>query len=334
MIFALDLLSFKEDRFYPSTIFSFGGAQRTGQSAVTQQLNWVNENTLTFMPKLGEKHNLTALAGLSQQKNTTEIIGGSGSQYSTDLIPTLNAAAQRDALYTYETAYGILSYFARVNYTFDGKYMIGATTRYDGSSRFGANNRFGFFPSASIGWRVKEENFLKDVRFIDDLKIRGSIGKTGNQQIGNFVSRGSLALGGNYNGSGGIVPSASGLPNPDLSWESTTQLDIGFDISVFNNRITIAGDYYQKQTVDLLFNRVIPAQSGYNTIGVNLGSIENTGSEFELSTQNLIGVFKWSTSFNIGFNKNKVLSLPNNADIVNGRSILRVGEPVRGILRI
>ncbi|NJO68579.1 MAG: TonB-dependent receptor [Bacteroidetes bacterium] len=180
--FALDLLSFKEDRFYPSTIFSFGGAQRTGQSAVTQQLNWVNENTLTFMPKLGEKHNLTALAGLSQQKNTTEIIGGSGSQYSTDLIPTLNAAAQRDALYTYETAYGILSYFARVNYTFDGKYMIGATTRYDGSSRFGANNRFGFFPSASIGWRVKEENFLKDVRFIDDLKIRGSIGKTGNQQ--------------------------------------------------------------------------------------------------------------------------------------------------------
>ncbi|NJO68580.1 MAG: TonB-dependent receptor, partial [Bacteroidetes bacterium] len=147
-------------------------------------------------------------------------------------------------------------------------------------------------------------------------------------KIGNFVSRGSLALGGNYNGSGGIVPSASGLPNPDLSWESTTQLDIGFDISVFNNRITIAGDYYQKQTVDLLFNRVIPAQSGYNTIGVNLGSIENTGSEFELSTQNLIGVFKWSTSFNIGFNKNKVLSLPNNADIVNGRSILRVGEPV------
>jgi TonB-dependent starch-binding outer membrane protein SusC len=325
---ALDYLSFKEDRFFPSTIFSFGGAQRTGASQLTQQLNWINENTLTYNYGFAERHNLTALLGFSQQKNNMESIGGRGSRYSTDLIPTLNAASQRDALFTNQTAYGIVSYFARVNYDFAGKYLFGVTTRYDGSSRFGANNRFGFFPSASLGWLLSEESFMKSLAFLNTLKLRASIGKTGNQQIGDFVSRGLLTIGADYNGAGGVVPAGNGLPNPDLSWESTTQWDIGMDISVFNNRLTLAADYYHKRTDDLLFNRPVPIQTGYSSIAVNLGSIENKGFEFELSTRNLTGAFGWNTSFNMGFNRNKVLSLPNNADIIVGRSILRVGEPI------
>lgn len=325
---ALDYLAFKEDRFYPQIIFSFGSAKRTGAAQLTQQFNWINENTLTYTRQFAQKHNVTGLLGYSQQQNNTETIGGEGSLYSTDLIPTLNAAPQRESLYTTKTVYGIESYFARVNYDYEGRYLLSATARYDGSSRFGANNRFGFFPSASVGWRISEENFLKGNRTINDLKLRGSLGKTGNQQIGNFAARGSLAIGANYNGQGGVVPASNGLPNPNLSWESTTQWDIGLDLSLLNNRLTFTTDYYHKRTDDLLFNQVIPTQTGYNTIAVNLGAIENKGFEFDLSTRNLTGAFKWSTAFNMGFNRNKVLSLPNDADIVTGRAVLRVGQPL------
>ncbi|WP_373513857.1 SusC/RagA family TonB-linked outer membrane protein [Persicitalea sp.] len=325
---ALDYLAFKEDRFYPSFIFSFGTAKRTGAAQLTQQLNWINENTLTYTRQFAQKHNVTGLLGYSQQQNNTETIGGEGSLYATDLIPTLNAAPQRDNLYTTKTVYGIASYFARVNYDYEGKYLFSATARYDGSSRFGANNRFGFFPSASVGWRISEESFLKGNQHINDLKLRASLGKTGNQQIGNFVSRGSLVIGANYNGQGGVVPASNGLPNPDLSWESTTQWDIGLDLSLFNSRVTFTTDYYHKRTDDLLFNQVIPTQTGYSSIAVNLGSIENKGFEFEFSTRNLTGAFKWTTALNMGFNRNKVLSLPNSADIIVGQSILRVGQPI------
>ena len=325
---ALDLLSLKEDQFFPSTIRSFGGAQRTAATRYLQDLGWINENWLTYNTSFNEQHNLNLLLGFSQQKNTRERIIGNTSLSPTDLVPTLNAGAQKDDVATFETSNGIESYFARVNYDFQGKYIVSATARYDGSSRFGQDNRFGFFPSASLGWRVSDEGFMQNVAIIDDLKLRASWGITGNQDLPNFVAQGLYLTGRDYLGQGGIAPASDGLPNSELSWESTTQIDLGLDITILRNRISLVADYYVKNTDNLLFPVALPASSGFNSALINLGEIQNEGFEFALNTNNLTGAFKWSTSFNIGFNRNKVVSLPDGNDIQTNLSILRVGEPI------
>lgn len=326
--FSIDYLALKEDRFFPSSIFSFGGAQRTGAVEFNQQLGWINENTLTYAKQFGE-HNITVLAGLSKQKNTNEGIYGRGSRYSTDLIPTLNAAAQRDDLGTFETAYGLASYYTRLNYDYKGKYIAGFTARYDGSSRFGKENRYGFFPSLSVGWLLSEENFLKEQTIISELKLRASIGRTGNQSISNFGARGLLITGTDYLGFGGVSPAGNGLPNPNLSWESTVQSNVGFDLSFLHNRFRLVIDYYTKKTHDLLFNQPISTITGYSSVLSNLGSIQNKGIEFEITSNNFnTGDFRWSTSANVAFNRNKVISLPGGKDIITARGILREGEPL------
>ncbi len=325
---ALDLLSLKEDQFFPSTIFSFGGAQRTAATRYLQDLGWINENWLTYNRSINERHNLNLLLGFSQQKNTREVIIGSTSLSPTDLVPTLNAGAQKDNVATFETSNGIQSYFARVNYDFLGKYIVSATARYDGSSRFGRDNSFGFFPSASVGWRVSDEGFMQNVEIIDDLKIRASLGVTGNQDIANFVAQGLYFTGSDYIGKGGIAPASNGLPNPELSWESTTQLDIGVDFTILKGRISMVADYYVKNTDNLLFGVNLPASSGYNSALVNLGEVQNKGVEFALNTNNTTGAFRWSTSFNIGFNRNKVVRLPEGEDILTGLAVLREGEAI------
>ena len=325
---ALDLLSLKEDQFFPSTIFSFGGAQRTAATRYLQDLGWINENWLTYNTSFNEQHNLNLLLGFSQQKNTQERISGSTSLSPTDLVPTLNAGAQKDDVSTSETSNGIQSYFVRANYDFQGKYIVSATARYDGSSRFGQDNRFGFFPSASLGWRISDEGFMQNVEVIDDLKLRASLGVTGNQDIANFVAQGLYFTGSDYIGKGGIAPASNGLPNRELSWESTTQFDIGLDVTVLRNRVSLVADYYVKNTDNLLFDVLLPASSGYNSALVNLGEVQNKGFEFALNTNNLTGAFGWSTSFNIGFNRNKVVALPEGEDILTGLAILREGEAI------
>jgi TonB-linked SusC/RagA family outer membrane protein len=195
----------------------------------------------------------------------------------------------------------------------------------DGSSRFGENSRYGFFPAVSAGWIMSEEDFLSNVEALSFLKLRGSFGLTGNSNVGNFPSRG-LYGGTGYAGSSGLVPSQT--PNPDLKWERTAQYNIGLDFALFNDRIGGEIDYYVKKTDDLLLNVNVPATTGYTSQLRNVGELENNGLEFVINTQNTVGVFRWSSSFNIAFNENKVTNL--GGQVIEGGFLNRAieGEPI------
>lgn len=326
---AVDLLSLKEDRFIPEALLTT--PLRQADSRYYRDRGWINENTMTYETNFSRDHNLTALVGFSQQASNTQTLSASGSGASSDKIPTLNASASIDEANSTETSWGILSIFGRLNYSFRDKYLLNATIRRDGSSRFGRENRFGTFPSVSAGWRISSEPFMESSRLMNELKLRASYGLTGNQSIGNFTSRGLFNVGENYLGQGGIGPAGNGIPNPDLSWESTKQFDVGLDVSVFDGRVYLIADYYHKRTDGLLFNVDLPGTSGYNSLTTNLGEIQNEGVELTISTKNITGPFEWSTDANISFNRNQVVALPNGEDqfatgLVTG--IIREGEPL------
>ncbi|TCS85890.1 TonB-linked SusC/RagA family outer membrane protein [Anseongella ginsenosidimutans] len=323
---AVDLLSLKEDRFTPASLLTT--PLRQANSNYYRDRGWVNENTLTYQTNFNSDHHVSALAGFSQQANNIQVLSAFGSGAASDKIPTINASASIDGASSNETSWGIFSLFGRVNYSFKDRYLLNATIRRDGSSRFGRENRFGTFPSFSAGWRIAEESFMQNSSLVQELKLRVSYGVTGNQSIGNFISQGLFNAGENYMGQGGIGPASNGIPNPDLSWESTNQFDIGLDLSVFDNRIYLIADYYHKRTHGLLFNVDLPGTSGYNSLTTNLGEIENKGYELTLHTKNLTGDFQWSTEANFSYNQNKVISLPNGEDQFAGLGIVREGEPL------
>ncbi|HZG23447.1 MAG TPA: SusC/RagA family TonB-linked outer membrane protein, partial [Chitinophagaceae bacterium] len=230
----------------------------------------------------------------------------------------------------------IMSFLARANYVYNGKYLLTATVRRDGSSRFGENKRWGNFPSAAIGWRVSDENFMNNVKLISDFKIRASYGVTGNNAIGNYRAL-SLLNTSNYVVGDALTPGTvpGSLANTNLGWESQSQFDLGIDLALFNNRISIVADYYDKRNKDMLFNIQTPSVTGFTTATVNLGEVQNKGYEFSLNTRNLVGAFRWNTNFNITFNKNKVLAMSTANDKVFGSTsdkgvtnVTQVGSPI------
>ncbi|HMP93582.1 MAG TPA: SusC/RagA family TonB-linked outer membrane protein, partial [Phnomibacter sp.] len=227
-----------------------------------------------------------------------------------------------------ETNFSFLSYFLRANYKFNDKYLATVSIRRDGSSRFGRNARYGYFPAFSLGWVLSQENFLANVKALSFLKLRASYGQVGNAEIGNFPQLGLFSGDAGYAGAAGQRPSQIG--NPDLKWETTTQTDVGLDFGLLNNRITGEIDYYYKKTTGLLLNVNIPATSGFNSQVKNVGSLENRGVEFVLNTQNLIGKFKWSTNLNIAYNRGRVLNI--QGQVIEGgiSSMNRVmeGQPI------
>ena len=326
---SLDLLSLKEDRFFPSTIYTYGAFRQTAASRYVQDLGIVAQNYLTYSRTFKGAHGLNALLGIDVQRSEYENLGGNTSQSPTDLIPTLNAGAVAEDVYSYNTAWALLSYYGRLNYDFKGKYLLGATVRVDGSSRFGEGNRYGVFPSASVAWRVSDEPFLADVRALDELKLRASAGLTGNQEIGNFAAQALYGSGRDYMGQGGV--SASNLANPNLSWESTAQFDAGLDVGLWS-RLSLVADVYYKETSDLLFFVNLPLETGFGGALTNLGRVRNRGFEIELTSQNLRGALTWTTAANVGVNRNRILELPEGEDIISGwygvGGILREGEPV------
>ena len=255
-----------------------------------------------------------------------------------DFIKTLNAGVDFDIVDSDRQAWSLASFFSRINLDIKDKYLFNLNARYDGSSRFGQNNKFGFFPSAAFGWRISGEDFLSGVTQIDDLKLRVSYGVTGNQAIGNYASIALLNLGGgtqlgnNYTNNTGAT--FQSLASDDLSWEETSQLDIGFDAALFNNKINLTVDYYIKTTDKLLFGIPLPRQTGFSSIIDNIGKMENSGWEFSLNSINVDkNDFYWSTNFNISTNKNKVLELLDDEDVIAGNSfrgfsIARVGEEI------
>jgi TonB-linked SusC/RagA family outer membrane protein len=249
-----------------------------------------------------------------------------GQQFPSSSYNKIAASALLTAGSSTETKYSFLSYFARANYKFNNRYLVSLSGRVDGSSRFGKDNRYGFFPAASVGWILTEESFLAENSVVEFLKLRASYGITGNAEIANFASRALYSGDAGYGSIGGQRPSQ--LPNPDLRWEQTAQLDIGIDFGFLNNRITGEVDYYIKKTSDLLLEVNLPGSSGYSTQTRNVGEMENKGFELVINSENLVGDLKWTTSFNIARNINKVTNI--QGQIIQGDFLNRAveGEPI------
>ncbi|WP_234567099.1 SusC/RagA family TonB-linked outer membrane protein [Rhodohalobacter sp. 614A] len=324
--FAIDNMQIRESIFFPSTVAPVGSERRSSAYS-GRDFGWINENTLTYKTTIAEGHNLTGLLGFSQQKNTSEFMVAEASQAASDKIPTVNAGSILENASSATTSWAMVSYFSRLLYDYDSRYHLTATFRRDGSSKFGSNNRFGNFPSVSVGWRISEEDFMENIQPVNNLMVRASYGLTGNQEgIENFVSQGVIVTGADYLGRGGIR--SVDMPNQELAWESTRQFDLGVDLSMLEDRLNFSVDYYNKNTKDLLFNKELPSSTGFSSVLVNLGEIENKGFEFDLTTRNLAGDLSWTTNFNISFNRNKILSLPNGEDVFFGNEVYREGESI------
>lgn len=305
-------------------------APATGTDFATSGYNWLTEYTLNYNKIFG-KHTIGALAGYTIQEDVLEQNRITSINYPNNLVPYLSAvsgiisdgSSSRDE-------WSLVSQLARVNYSYDGKYLLTASIRRDGSSRFGANNKYGVFPSAAVAWRISDENFMSDIGFIDEAKLRVSYGKTGNNNIGNYASVSTVDYIKYTTGGaavGGFTPSV--IPNPDLTWETQQQINLGVDINLFESRVNLSADRFISRNTDLLLSVNIPTATGFSTSLQNLGEVKNDGWEFLLSTRNLVGAFKWSTDFNISAYKNKVVSLgPSGDDIIVNNNLTRIGLPI------
>lgn len=327
----LDYISMKEDEFMPS-ILDYREGYNSGAVRSSGNLTWGNESYFTYTKNVADKHHIGAVLGMSFQKWRYDRTGLNGEYFPSDDIRTLNGASViSNQGVNVASEHAMLSYFGRVTYDYEGKYLLEFNLRTDGSSRFGRERRFGFFPSASAGWRFVEEESIKNLGWLSDGKLRFSLGSTGNEAIGDYTSRGEFTLGTNYLDFSGAAPTV--MPNPRLTWETTHQYNLGLELGFFNNRILFSTDAYLKKTKDLLYNVPTPGTSGFEYITQNIGSIENRGLEFSLQTRNLEGAFRWNTNVNISLNRNKVTSLPKNlltnGHIQNGNfHILKEGLPI------
>lgn len=340
--------------FRPSTLAGiFGQAPpqpAQGNYIERNSLNWLAEQTATYDRTFG-RHHTNLLGGLSVQANRD--LGGSfrGDQYPNDDIPTINAANLITQQGITSARWGLVSYLARLNYDFaGGKYLASAAIRRDGSSRFAEANRWGVFPSVSAGWRVSDEPFFKGVSWLSDLKLRAAYGQTGNNDIGNYdyIGRINGGSGSDYVLNNAIATgrTLSTLQNVNLGWEKTSEVDVGLDLALFNNRVSLTADAYNGTTKDLLLDVEIPRSAGFNappagttanTVKRNVGQVRNRGIELALHTINMQrGSFQWTSDINVAMNRNKVLALgANGAPIRSGTSaegsnthITMVGQPV------
>lgn len=294
-------------------------------------LNWLNENTVNYTTNFGEDHKIDAVVGFTAQKESLNMLQAGAMDFPTDLIPYL-AGGNVNAGTNYITEWAMLSWLARVNYSFMGKWLLTGTVRRDGSSRFGINNRWGTFPSASLGYRLSDEEFMKSLSFIDHLKLRASYGASGNNLIGNYAHIGLLGIV-PYVGNGqpllGVTPQT--LANENLTWERSLQTNFGLDLALFNHRIVLTVDAYRNMKKDLLLNTLLPAATGFGSVTQNIGELENKGLEIALNTRNIAsGSFQWNTDFNVSFNRNKVLALnTSSARILSSAyQATQVGQPI------
>ena len=292
------------------------GFQRDGAGTIdaSQYSRLQNSNILTY-DKHFSVHRLTITAVAEQQveKNRGSTILATGFLVDAAGIDDLGGATSLVAS-SFNTKRVINSYLGRTNYAFGEKYLLTASYRADGSSVFGANNKWGYFPSVSAAWKLSEEDFIKDLGWFTELKIRGSWGITGNQAISPYATLASLtSTNNNYPYEGGSSSNVgygiNRAANPNLKWESTTQTDVGFDIGLLEGRLTATFDYYIKTTEDLLLSRQLPTYTGFSSIIDNVGSVRNNGIELTIGGDPFVGDFKWNTSFNISGNKSEVLDL-------------------------
>lgn len=317
--------------------FAAAGLQyisNNGDASVTSRRfnSWQFENYLTYAKEFGKIHSVNAVLGLSWQ-HMDRFDNAARSQNFTDTyfqFNNLGAGATALAPSSSASAYGLNSYFARVNYSLMDKYLVTFTGRIDGSSKFGDANRYAFFPSAALAWRVSEEEFIKNVSAISNLKIRASYGATGNSEIPAYRALAGLqSYDVIFDGVRNIGIGVNRMSNSNLQWEKTQQVDFGIELGILSNRLSFELDLYRRKVNKMLLDAPLPLSSGYGSIFTNVGSMENKGVEFALNSTNLkTENFSWSTTFNISVNKNKVLALSGGSDIFSGNTIVRVGEPV------
>lgn len=326
-----DVHNNEASRFTPS--FVTRNRTASGSRSGYNRSNFVNENTLNYNKSIGD-HNFDLLAGYSYSAFKLETYSITGTGFASDEVPTLNAASSTSGE-SEEAENKLISYFGRAQYNYKSKYLVQASIRRDGSSKFGDNTKWGIFPSVSVGWRLTEESFMDNVDFFDNLKLRASWGLAGNNGVGNYEHIASLDYA-NYSNNGslvnGMVP--SNFANPDLSWETSETYDVGVDFSILDNRVNSSFDYYTKRNTDLLLDIPVPTASGFSRALTNIGEVLNKGWEFEINTRNMVGEFKWQTMINFSHNSNEVKKLgPNNTPILGGafditHNILEVGKPM------
>jgi len=334
--FGTDIFHTKYNTFTPSNINESSGiASATVNGGYTT--NWLNENTLTWNKRIFDSHQLALLGGITFQQNRYEGFAGSSQDFVNDILGynSLQAGATYNQPSSSNTEWSLMSYLSRLNYNIRERYLFSFSARVDGSSRFGKNNKYAFFPSGSVAWRLIEEDFIKRLGVFSNLKIRASYGITGNQEIGLYNSLPTLTSTTYTLGRAlvtGFFPNK--IPNPNLKWERTSQFDVGLDASFWKSRLRITADYYVKKTTDLIYDVGVPFVSGFSNSLQNIGSVQNKGLELAVESDNFTGEFQWTTNFNISFNKNKILELGGEAykDVGAGDGHLKTGSVHRLIV--
>lgn len=305
----------KDDSFMKANEFN-------GLRPTTSSFGELNRNKLEAYGTYNKSilnHSFSVMAGYSYQRDKNQALSASVTGASSDKVPTLTAGPDKTDATSSFTEDVTIGYFGRLSYDFKKKYLFSATFREDASSRFASGHQWGFFPGASAGWVVSDESFMKNIKNLDNLKLRVSYGQTGNNSIGLYDAYGKYSTSAKYNGIAGIVPST--MPNTELTWEVSTQLDAGFDLSIFNNRLSISGDYFNKITDNLLFSKELPNTSGFSNVQTNIGKVKFYGFDIEVSSTNIqTKDISWSSKLTWSFVKNKVLKLPDN-----GREKNRIG---------
>ena len=327
---AYDIFNQTEDSWDGSRVpFQSTNGEAYASNVLTTNYIW--SSYATFDKGFGD-HGINVVGGMEYNQGNRRFTSVTATEFPSDDLQTVNSGAEVTAGSGSLTAYSFVSYFARASYTFKDRYLFKASIRRDGSSRFGADNRFGTFPAVSVGWILSEESFLENSGPLSFLKLRVSYGELGNAELGNFPSRG-LFQGVSYNQRPGLAPTQPG--NNSLSWESAKQTDIGIEFGFLDGKISGAFDYYNKNTEGLLFSVPLVPSGGSATINSNIGSMVNKGIEVLLNAEVMSsGDLSWNTSFNIAKNNNEVTELPFGNDIISGRNIQREGTVLNSLYLI
>ncbi len=333
----------KLNRYKPSHVFESNDGNRNRADVDTRfNTGWLNENYLTFEKRMGI-HELEAVGGITLQGNYYERLNTVVYDFAVDDFEYHNISAG-STINTYNTdmsEWTQVSFFGRLHYVLNDKYLFTINGRYDGNSKFGKDHKWGFFPSGAVAWRLSDEDFIQDLGVFTDLKLRASYGVSGSEALGPYNSLSAMASNSEayiIGGSPVVGFWPNRLPNPALRWEQTTQLDIGLDFGVLNGRLNFVMDYFDKTTEDLFLNRPVPQTSGVSTIRQNIGSLSNSGFEFGIDAVPVDGNFSWNVSLNGTYQQSEILDLGDEEEIITGNfggslkvgnmQVMRVGEPL------
>jgi TonB-dependent starch-binding outer membrane protein SusC len=335
--FSLDYRALTTNFYGDPRLSDWYNIKGTQTTANNTNRNFSTNYTLNYAHTFATRHNVSGLLGVEYRDEVNEGASANGQGFPSPDFQTPNAAATAVTIAGFWTGFKRAGAFANFKYDLDKKYLVSVTMRYDGSSRFGSESRYGFFPAVSAAWNINSENFLKNSNVVTDLKLRASWGVTGNDQIGNFDARslyglagsktGVNGMNGNYDGASGIGPSQMG--NLDLRWERNETMNIGIDYGLFQGRVRGSVEVFRRLSKDLLLNQSLPQISGFNNITKNVGEVLNEGFEFEVNTTNLdVAGFTWETNFNITLLRNEVVSLFDGLKVLPGNLGIRVGYPL------